>query len=210
MNFVRRFASWVGWGGVLTDKSGQQLATPSQLTARPTSPDGALQISTVYACARLLAGTVSSLPLMLYKNDNGKRTLDRDSQLWLVLHEQPNDQMTPADFWQAMIVQWCLRGNAFAQIMRDSTGEVVSLWPMSADQMTVYTNKGKVVYEYEKDGDTYRLGRNDVLHIKDIGTGLMGFSKLEFMSASVLEASQTQRYATANACLLYTSPSPRD
>lgn len=199
MNFVRRFASWVGWGGVLTDKSGQQLATPSQLTARPTSPDGALQISTVYACARLLAGTVSSLPLMLYKNDNGKRTVDRDSQLWLVLHEQPNDQMTPSDFWQAMIVQWCLRGNAFAQIMRDSTGEVVSLWPMSADQMTVYTNKGKVIYEYEKDGKTYRLGRNDVLHIKDIGTGLMGFSKLEFMSASVLEASQTQRYATANA-----------
>lgn len=137
---------------------------------------------------------------MLYKNDSGRRSLDRDTQLWLVLHEQPNELMTPSDFWQAMIVQWCLRGNAYAQIMRDVSGDVISLWPLSADQMTVYSdNSGKIIYEYSKDSKTYKLGRNDVLHIKDIGTGLMGFSKLEFMSASIQEASHTQRFATANA-----------
>ena len=66
--------------------------------------------------------------------------------------------------------------------------------------MEVYNDgKGKVAYRYSKDGETYLLDRTDVLHIKDIGTGLMGFSKLEFMSATVQEASQTQRFATANA-----------
>lgn len=169
--------------------------------AQPTSPDAAMQISAVYACARLLSGVVSSLPLMVYRNDDGRRRLERGSQTWQVLHEQPNEVMTAADFWSAMVLQWALRGNAYAQIIRDPSGEVLSLWPLSADQMTVYLNRetGKLVYHYLKDGQYTDLTRQDVLHIKDIGTGVVGFSKLEFMSGTMAEADKTQRYATATA-----------
>lgn len=200
MALIQKIGAWLGWGGVTTDRSGQQIATPSYLTARPTSIDGALQISTVYSCVRLLAGSVSSLPLMVYREgEDGRRTLDRTSNLWMVLHERPNAAMTPSDFWQAMILQWALRGNAYAQIIRDGEGDVIALWPMSADQMDVFVEKGKVRYVYTKDGVPYTLNARDVLHIKDVGTGLMGFSKLEFMSSSILESAQTQRFATANA-----------
>ena len=119
MPFIRRFFSRFGWGGVMSDQSGQQLETPSSLVAAPMSPDIALQISTVYACARLLAGTVSSLPLMVFKEDSrGNRKVDRGSRLWTILHDHPNSVMTASDFWQAMILQWALRGNAYAQIVR--------------------------------------------------------------------------------------------
>ena len=202
MTFIRRFFSRFGWGGVLGDLSGQQLDVPSHLVTKPTSVDGALQISTVYACARLLAGTVSSLPLMVYREDRqGRRSVDRNSRLWMILHDQPNDQMTASDFWQAMILQWALRGNAYAQIMRNSLGDLVALWPLSSDQMTVFADKEskQVVYQYTRDGETYNLKPEDVLHIKDIGTGLVGFSKLEFMNASIGESMETQKYTTANA-----------
>lgn len=186
----------------MSDQSGQQLETPSSLVAAPMSPDIALQISTVYACARLLAGTVSSLPLMVFKEDSrGNRKIDRGSQLWTILHDQPNAVMTASDFWQAMILQWALRGNAYAQIMRDSVGDVISLWPLSSDQMTVFSDKetGRLVYQYVRDSETYDLTPDQVLHIKDIGTGILGFSKLEFMGSSVQEAMATQKYTMQNA-----------
>lgn len=202
MPFIRRFFSRFGWGGVMSDQSGQQLETPSSLVAAPMSPDIALQISTVYACARLLAGTVSSLPLMVFKEDSrGNRKVDRGSRLWTILHDQPNAVMTASDFWQAMILQWALRGNAYAQIMRDSVGDVISLWPLSSDQMTVFSDKqtGRLVYQYVRDSVTYDLTPDQVLHIKDIGTGILGFSKLEFMGSSVQEAMATQKYTMQNA-----------
>lgn len=91
-------------------------------------------------------------------------------------------------------------GNAYAQIIRDSSGDLVSLWPLSPDQTEVFVDsKGQVAYKYQKDGKTYILGVNDVLHIKDIGNGLIGLSKLSFMSSSVKEATDTQKFATANA-----------
>ena len=186
----------------MSDQSGQQLETPSSLVAAPMSPDIALQISTVYACARLLAGTVSSLPLMVFKEDSrGNRKVDRGSRLWTILHDQPNAVMTASDFWQAMILQWALRGNAYAQIMRDSVGDVISLWPLSSDQMTVFSDKetGRLVYQYVRDSQTYDLTPDQVLHIKDIGTGILGFSKLEFMGSSVQEAMATQKYTMQNA-----------
>lgn len=186
----------------MSDQSGQQLETPSSLVAAPMSPDIALQISTVYACARLLAGTVSSLPLMVFKEDSrGNRKVDRGSRLWTILHDQPNSVMTASDFWQAMILQWALRGNAYAQIMRDSVGDVISLWPLSSDQMTVFSDKktGRLVYQYVRDSETYDLTPDQVLHIKDIGTGILGFSKLEFMGSSVQEAMATQKYTMQNA-----------
>lgn len=186
----------------MSDQSGQQLETPSSLVAAPMSPDIALQISTVYACARLLAGTVSSLPLMVFKEDSrGNRKVDRGSRLWTILHDQPNAVMTASDFWQAMILQWALRGNAYAQIVRDAVGDVISLWPLSSDQMTVFSDKetGRLVYQYVRDSQTYDLTPDQVLHIKDIGTGILGFSKLEFMGSSVQEAMATQKYTMQNA-----------
>ena len=185
----------------MRDQSGQQLGTPSVMSAAPTSPDAAMQVSTVYACVSLLARVISSLPLMVYETmPDGRRKLARDSRLWMVLHSRPNDVMTPRDFWSTMIMHWAMRGNAYAQIIRDSSGDLISLWPLSPDQTEVFVDKnGQVAYKYQKDGQTYILGVNDVFHIKDIGNGLIGLSKLSFMSSSVKEATDTQKFATANA-----------
>lgn len=185
----------------MTDQSGQVLSTPSRSSAPPTSPDAAMQVSAIYSCVSLLARVISSLPLMIYRTEeDGKRYLARDSNLWRVLHDHPNSVMTPRDFWSTMVMHWAMRGNAYAQIIRDSTGDLISLWPLSPDQMEVFIDeKGDVVYKYQKDGKVTLMSPEQVFHIKDIGNGLMGLSKLSFMAASVKEATETQRFATANA-----------
>lgn len=103
-SLISRFAKWVG-SGILADQSGEQLGTPSTLSATPTSLDSALQISTVYACVSLLLRVISNLPLMVYRNlDDGRRVLARDSRLWAVLHDRPNDVMTAREFWSTMVI----------------------------------------------------------------------------------------------------------
>ena len=199
MSLIQRAAAWFGLGGILSDHDGQQITTPSGSVVQPVGADGALQISTVYACANILAGTVSSLPLMVYRDEAGKRTLARGSQTFMVLHRQPNDVMTAAEFWETMVMFLALRGNAYAQIFRDDSGEVTALWPLAPDQMTVYLRDGELVYSYRKGTKTTEFRQEDILHLKGLGTGVVGFSKLEFMTAGVNEAAETQRFAVANS-----------
>lgn len=199
MSLIQRAAAWFGLGGILSDHDGQQITTPSGSVVQPVGVDGALQISTVYACANILAGTVSSLPLMLYRDEAGQRRLARESQTFMVLHRQPNDVMTAAEFWETMVMFLALRGNAYAQIFRDGSGEVTALWPLAPDQMKVYLLNGKLVYEYRKGTKTTVFRPEDILHLKGLGTGVVGFSKLEFMTAGVNEAAETQRFAVANS-----------
>ena len=54
----------------------------------------ALQQTAVYACVRIIAETIASLPLHLYKyTDNGKEK-DCTHPLYYLLHDEPNHEMT--------------------------------------------------------------------------------------------------------------------
>ncbi len=199
--FVKRLINWVAtWGGSLGTASGQQIPMPIEPIIRETKnvpPDAALQISAVFACVELLAQTISTLPLHVYRTDsNGARHTDRRSQIWFLLHERPNSWMTPCEFLSAMVVNRLLRGNAYAQIVRNSMGEPIALVPLSADQMEVSVIDGGEVYVYYQDGVTTALAPKNVVHWKGLGNGYIGLSKLEYMRATTNEAIDAQDNAT--------------
>lgn len=199
--FVKRLINWVAsWGGPMGTASGQQIPLPLAPIVDETKnvcPDAALQISAVYACVELLSQTISTLPLHVYRTDKkGVRTMDRDSRLWLLLHDKPNAWMTPAEFLSAMVANRMLRGNAYAKVVRDTTGEPVALVPLSADQMEVLVNDSGTTYRYYQDGKQQILSGRDVVHWKGLGNGFMGLSKLEYMRASANEAVNAQDNAT--------------
>jgi HK97 family phage portal protein len=199
--FVRRLINWVAsWGGALGTASGQQVPMPTSpiiSETRNVPPDAALQISAVFACVELLAQTISTLPLHVYRDDlEGTRTQAKDSNLWYLLHDHPNAWMTPCEFLSAMVVNRLLRGNAYAQIARDATGEAVALIPLSADQMEVAVVEGGEVYTYYQDGKISVLAPENVIHWKGLGNGYVGLSKLEYMRASTSEAVDAQDNAT--------------
>ena len=199
--FVRRLINWVAsWGGALGTASGQQVPMPTSpiiSETRNVPPDAALQISAVFACVELLAQTISTLPLHVYRDDlEGTRVQDKGSRLWYLLHDHPNAWMTPCEFLSAMVVNRLLRGNAYAQIARDETGEPVALIPLSADQMEVAVVEGGEVYTYYQDGKISVIAPENVIHWKGLGNGYVGLSKLEYMRASTSEAVDAQDNAT--------------
>lgn len=183
----------------MSDGSGLQRREPMMRAIRgssPVLPDQGLQISAVWACVTLLAETIASLPLVVMRVDkNGDKSEARETRVWEVLRNRPNAQMTAHDFWLAMSLNRFLRGNAYALITRDAQGELVSLVPLSADQMEVAVVDGQVVYQYERDGRITVYAADKILHWKGIGNGIIGLSTLEYMQATTQELMNAQTNA---------------
>lgn len=198
-----RLFSWLSGvfsGFALGDRRGTQKPTPASALVDDTEtliPDKALQIAAVWACVERISKTVATLPLFVYRSRNGMRELDRGSSIWGVLHDSPNARMTPSEFWTAMMLNFLLRGNAYARIERDARGECYALWPMSADQVELHIlPDGTSVYYYKVEADVAVLSENNVLHIKEMGNGTMGLARLEYMRSSTTESQRAQSQAT--------------
>lgn len=204
MNISNWFTGLFG-GRALAESSGKQSSVPATSLVEGTNVvtiDNALQISAVWACASVIANTIGTLPLLVYENSlGGMRALARESVLWQLLHVSPNSRMTSSEFWIALLVNLVLRNNAYARIDRGPNGEAFALWPMPADQVEVQIIKGEPVYLYRIDNDVMALAADNVLHIKGMGNGTLGLSRLDYMRATTNEMAN----ATAAANKLFSS-----
>lgn len=200
------FTRWFT-GGLLGDKRGIQSPYPMGATVpnlKNVGPNEALQVSTVWACVDLITKTLASMPMQIFEIKKNKREISRDSNLWTLLHDSPNALMTPFEFYRALLLDLILRGNGYAVVDRNSSGEVVAMFPISADQVTVLTvekseNQIEIVYEYQLNGQQYQFSPKRILHLKGMGKGLVGLSNLEFMRPNLDENIKMQE----NSALLF-------
>ena len=156
----------------------------------------ALQTTAVYACVRILAETIASLPLHTYRYSTGGKEKAQDHPLYYLLHSEPNPEMTSFVFRETLMGHLLLWGNAYAQIIRDGRGRVLGLYPLLPSKMLVSrTDQGILFYQYEKDGRTYFLPDTDVLHIPGLGfDGLVGYSPVAMAKNAIGMAIATEEY----------------
>ena len=99
------------------------LQSGSESTAGvPVTLDGALSLPIVWTCVSLLARTVASLPLVVYRRTSIGKERAIDHPLYGVLHDLPNAEMTAFDLHAALMAHLALHGNAFCEIVRDGNG----------------------------------------------------------------------------------------
>lgn len=200
MSLFNSFRTWWGRGGSVAETTGEQRSAPGAPLVPETANigvDGALQISTVWACIDRRATTVASLPFFVYEQVKGEKVLARTARLYAILHNSPNSRMTPFEFWRAMMMFHDLRGNAYARVDRDANGEALALWPMPADQVTPHVlADGSMVYMYHIGSDVAVLAAENVLHLKNLGNGTTGLAKLDFMRATTDEMAKAQTEAS--------------
>ena len=156
----------------------------------------ALQTTAVYACVRILAETIASLPLHTYRYSPGGKEKAQEHPLYHLLHSEPNPEMTSFVFRETLMGHLLLWGNAYAQIIRDGRGRVLGLYPLLPSKMLVSrTDQGILFYQYEKDGRTYFLPDTDVLHIPGLGfDGLVGYSPVAMAKNAIGMAIATEEY----------------
>lgn len=165
----------------------------------------AMQMTAVYSCVRILAEAVAGLPLHLYryKEDGGKERAI-DNNLYHLLHDEPNKEMSSFIFRETLMTHLLLWGNAYAQIIRNGKGEVIALYPLMPNKMTVDRDEnGELYYIYTRSSDeaktmegvTVYLTPRDVLHIPGLGfDGLVGYSPIAMAKNAIGLAIATEEY----------------
>ena len=175
----------------------------------------AMQMTAVYSCVRILSEAVASLPLQFYRyTDTGGKEKAVDHPLYFLLHDEPNPEMTSFVFRETLMTHLLLWGNAYSQIIRNGKGEIVALYPLMPDRMTVDRDKqGRLYYEYtvydsddvngrngtdaEAAGKTVRLHPSDVLHIPGLGfDGLVGYSPIAMAKNAIGLAIAAEEYGS--------------
>lgn len=167
----------------------------------------AMQMTAVYSCVRILSEAVAGLPLHLYRyTDGGSKEKAIDHPLYFVLHDEPSPEMTSFVFRETLMTHLLLWGNAYAQIIRNGKGEVVALYPLMPNRMTVdRDDKGRLYYEYQTSNDeakttkggTVRLKPTDVLHVPGFGfDGLVGYSSIVMVKNAIGLAIAAEEYGS--------------
>lgn len=166
-------------------------------SGNPVNERTAMQTTAVYACVRILAEAVASLPLHVYEyQDDGGKKLVHDHPLYYLLHDEPNPEMTSFVFRETLMSHLLIWGNAYAQIIRDGAGRVLGLYPLLPDKMDVQRDdKGNIYYVYSRNSDenpmfkeygNIKLKAEDVLHIPGLGfDGLIGYSPIAMAKNAV-------------------------
>ena len=98
-----RFAAFLGLG----TKAGVSV-----------SEEGAMALSAVYSCVRLIASSIASLDLHLHRVDGSLREVASDHPVYSLLNSSPSESMTAFDFWELMISDALIHGKGFALIER--------------------------------------------------------------------------------------------
>ncbi|HEM5078184.1 TPA: phage portal protein [Streptococcus suis] len=185
----------------------------SYLFGRTTSGENvdefkAMQTTAVYACVRILAEAVASLPIHVYERTSTGKEKKVEHPLYFLLHDEPNPEMSSFVFRETLMIHLLIWGNAYVQIIRDRSGQVISLYPLLPDKMSVHRDEsGKLYYKYKRQseenpnfkekGDAI-LRAEDVLHVPGLGfDGLIGYSPIALAKNAIGMTLATENYGAS-------------
>lgn len=163
------------------------------------TPQSTLGLSTAWACIGLKSELVGSMGCGVYsKSPDGGRQSRDDHWFYDLLHENPNADQTPSEFWAGQVAAMDLWGNAYAEISRLGK-RVTTLSPMRPDQMEVVRKNGALRYRYHDRGKVEELPSEKIFHLRGMTFGGdVGLSACELGRRTIGSAIAANRTA-ANA-----------
>lgn len=157
-----------------------------------------LRVTAASACVKLVAGAIASLPMHVYKRaSDGDLTRDVNNDLWWMLNEQFCPRWSASAGWSFMVGSMLLHGDGFAEILRNTTGQITGLVPIHPSRVRVIATPdgSRLVYEVQPDptieapaqsvASMRVLDQDDILHVPGFGfNGLRGLSALRYSLAN--------------------------
>lgn len=200
MGLWSNFRNFFG-GSATKNHNDRQSNFPASIavkTAKVVTEDVALQQSAVWACVKLLAETIGSLPIHLYEVDeNDSRTLATNHPIYRLINRRPNSYMTPQDFKETLMLNLALHGNCYALIARNARGVAIALNPIAAQQVTpILLDGGSIVYEVRTDNGVSIVAFENMLHLKLFGNGIIGLSPLAYGRVSMGISVAAEEYSS--------------
>lgn len=162
---------------------GEQITIPGAYSVSPAASvtlDTAMQVSAVWACVKLYCEIIGAMPLRVYTTKNGvwKETLQHP--LAQLFNGRLNAWQTRPEFFETIIANECLQGNAYSMIQRNSTGQIIGLVPLMSEQMQVALKDSRLHYQYTDNGNAKEIPTDSIWHTKRFGNGVVGLSVLGY------------------------------
>jgi HK97 family phage portal protein len=159
----------------------------------------ALQITTVYACIRVLAESVASLPLELWERTDSGHQKAVDQNLYYLLAVEANPEMSAFTWKESTIGSLSLTGNSYSQIERNTAGQPVAIWPLHPFKTEPFRQPNNIVAYRTSDGmlngQTRIVDAEDVLHLSLFSfDGLKGISPIEMARQSLGLAKASEKF----------------
>lgn len=167
----------------------------------PVTPILAENLSAVFACVQIISETVATLPPVVYRLVGDGKEPDPGHPVARLFSDEPNSLQTPVEFLELMTAHVLLRGNAYAEIVRDQRGAPSELIPLHPDRVSVLRIPGtlRIVYDVSNmDGGTRRYVADEIFHLKDRSDdGICGKSRLQRARETFSIAGATERFAAS-------------
>ena len=130
---------------------------------------------------------------IIYSKDSNQRT-DGDHNLNRVLNTRPNPYMSAYDLIYKLVTHYYLHNNAFAYLEKDNRGNLIGIYPLSANQIEYVTDQTNEMYMKF----LFNSGQSVTLHMSEVlvlrrhfnSNDLLGDSNTAIMAA--LELAHTQ------------------
>lgn len=151
--------------------------------------DTALKYTAVFACNKVLAEAFASTPAMLYrKNKDGEREVSNDLAVYDILHNAPNEEMSPFNFKEACMTSLNLGGNSICEKLVNNHGQLVGLYPYNYNNVQIRRdeNTKKLIYIVSQGADQRTLTRDQVLHVPNMSLdGIVGLTPISYAASSI-------------------------
>uniref|UniRef100_A0AAU7J7Z1 Portal protein n=1 Tax=Xanthomonas phage MK21 TaxID=3148942 RepID=A0AAU7J7Z1_9CAUD len=164
---------------------------------REVSVQTAMSLDAVQACVRLIAQSVASMPLYLYKKTPNGRKEAVNHNLYSLLLDAPNSTQTAFEFFESVLTALLLHGNAHVRKIIVG-GTIESLQFLHASRLTISQDaKGLKSYAYRKaDGTQIDVPRSQIWHIRGYSLdGENGISAIQYGSQVFGTALAAERQA---------------
>lgn len=194
MSILSRVSSALGLVPIRAKGNALPALLGATYGAHASTEDGALRVSAVYSCVRVIAETVASIPLLTYRRtSSGAKERAVDDELYTLLHISPNSEQTSMEWREQMLAHLLLRGNAYNRIVRNGRS-IVELVPLDPSEIVVQSNDGGAITGYRyRSRETFVP--SDILHVRGLSTdGVTGRSVLTDAADTFSAAKAAQEY----------------
>lgn len=156
----------------------------------------AMLLSAVYRCVDVISDSVAQLPLEPYFIDKqGYKTKFIDHSTYNLLNYEPNPVMSRFTFIKSLVVSVLLRGNGYAYIERDSSGNVKSLNFLESSLVTPILQNGRLLYNVT--GMKTLVESINMIHILNFSyNGITGISTLQHAKNTLGLALDSEAHAS--------------
>jgi HK97 family phage portal protein len=114
------------------------LVGESTVSGVSVTTENCLAIPAVQSAVQLIAGSLSMLPLKLFRRlPDGGKIVEQNHQIHKVLTQAFNPEMDAFVGKEILTTSLLLHGNAYFEIQRDNRGRVQHLWYLHSDMMSI-------------------------------------------------------------------------